>query len=102
MKPVSIFVAILTAAVAALGFAGAESESATEASAEGVAGFMELPIAGQAEYNLDDYVRLTGNAITAFSESPLLAERVASGELPAVAERLPQDILVRVDRKSVV
>ena len=63
MKPVSIFVAILTAAVAALGFAGAESESATEASAEGVAGFMELPIAGQAEYNLDDYVRLTGNAI---------------------------------------
>ena len=96
MKRVSIFVAILAVANAALGFAGAESEPAAEASDEGMATFLELPVEGQAEYNLDDYVRLTGKAITAFSESPLLAERVAAGELPAVAERLPQDILVRV------
>ena len=95
MLRISILMGSLMLA-AMLAFGGGESESVDAVSAEGMATFMELPLEGQAEYNLDDYLRLTGNAITEFSEAPMLAERVAAGELPAVTERLPQDILVRV------
>ena len=95
MLRISILMGSLMLA-AMLAFGGGESESVDAVSAEGMATLMELPLEGQAEYNLDDYLRLTGNAITEFSEAPMLAERVAAGELPAVTERLPQDILVRV------
>ena len=36
------------------------------------------------------YEKATGNTIAAFHESPLLAARVAQGELPPVEERLPE------------
>ena len=41
-----------------------------------------------------DYESATGNAVDAYSQAPMLAERVASGELPPVAERLPAEPVV--------
>jgi peptide/nickel transport system substrate-binding protein len=45
---------------------------------------------------LEGTIRITDPAEfpTAFSEAPMLAEMVAAGELPAVEERLPKDVLV--------
>lgn len=45
-------------------------------------------------WNLVDYEAETGVAISVFNEAPALAERVAAGELPPVAERLPVNPLV--------
>lgn len=47
-------------------------------------------------YNLPQFEELTGSQITAFSESPLLTERVQSGQLPPVSERLPSVPLVQI------
>ena len=41
-----------------------------------------------------DYEQDTGNQITQFSEAPMLAARVAAGDLPPVEERLPEEPLV--------
>ena len=57
--------------------------------------FVDDPHSGNG-YNLDDYAALTGRAVPAFREPPLLAERVARGELPPVADRLPDNPLVLV------
>ena len=43
---------------------------------------------------LADFERDTGNTITSFSEAPMLAAKVAAGELPPVEERLPDEPLV--------
>lgn len=53
-------------------------------------------------WNLDEYVSETGNAIDTFAEAPMLAELVASGDLPPVEERLPvaEDIQVVQPRES--
>lgn len=40
------------------------------------------------------YIAAGGDAITAFGEAPMLADKVAAGELPAVAERLPSEPLI--------
>ncbi len=45
-------------------------------------------------YNLSDYEELTGEKITEFNESPMLAELVEQGKLPPVEERLPNNPLV--------
>ena len=39
--------------------------------------------------SLDAYTAATGNSIESYGEAPMLAERVAAGELPPVGERLP-------------
>ena len=44
-------------------------------------------------YNLDDYERMTGKQLS-FSEAPMLTAMVAAGEIPPLAERLPEDVLV--------
>ncbi len=44
-------------------------------------------------YNLDEYEQISGKTLT-FSEAPMLRTMVAAGELPPLAERLPQDPLV--------
>ena len=44
-------------------------------------------------YNLDDYERMTGKTLS-FSEAPMLQAMVAAGEIPPLAERLPEDVLV--------
>ena len=41
-----------------------------------------------------EYTRRTGNSITQYGESPMLAELVQQGELPPVGERLPDEPLV--------
>jgi peptide/nickel transport system substrate-binding protein len=43
---------------------------------------------------LADYERETGNRITSFNEAPILAALVASGDLPPVEDRLPDEPLV--------
>ena len=39
--------------------------------------------------DLDAYTAATGNSIDMWGEAPILADKVAAGELPPVAERLP-------------
>jgi len=43
---------------------------------------------------LADYTAATGGTIASFNEAPSLAAEVASGTLPALAERLPKDVAV--------
>jgi peptide/nickel transport system substrate-binding protein len=42
-------------------------------------------------YNLDDFTAQTGKQLTEFKESPMLASKVSSGDLPPVKERLPDN-----------
>lgn len=51
--------------------------------------------------SLDEYTALTGNTIDSFGEAPQLADMVAGGELPAVAERLPAQPVVVQPLESV-
>ncbi len=44
--------------------------------------------------DLDAYAAATGNSIDMWGEAPMLAERVAAGELPPVEERLPAQPVV--------
>ncbi|MCY4070134.1 MAG: ABC transporter substrate-binding protein [Chloroflexi bacterium] len=44
--------------------------------------------------DLDAYTAATGDTIDSYGEAPMLAERVAAGELPPVEERLPAQPLV--------
>ena len=43
---------------------------------------------------LDAFAAATGNSIDSFGEAPMLAERVAAGELPPVEERVPANPVV--------
>jgi peptide/nickel transport system substrate-binding protein len=54
-------------------------------------------------WSLDEYEAETGNTIASFNEAPMLADRVAAGELPPVEERLPvrEDIQVVQPRESI-
>lgn len=45
-------------------------------------------------YNLKDYEALSGKEISEFKEAPMLAEKVKSGALPPLEERLPENPLV--------
>ncbi|MEM7535432.1 MAG: ABC transporter substrate-binding protein [Chloroflexota bacterium] len=40
---------------------------------------------------IDAYTEATGSSIEGFGEAPMLAEKVAAGEMPAVEERLPSE-----------
>lgn len=48
-----------------------------------------------------EYTESTGNALPEYKESPMLAARVAAGELPPVAERLPLEPVVDNPLQSV-
>jgi peptide/nickel transport system substrate-binding protein len=45
-------------------------------------------------YNLADFLEQTNKTFETYGEAPMLAERVASGDLPPVEERLPENPLV--------
>ena len=80
-----VLIAALIAITAALGaYAGAESEGAAGAGA----GMTELgsgPLAAEGRWvTLADYESATGNRITSFGESPMLAAMVSGGDLPPV------------------
>ena len=49
----------------------------------------------------EEYYKATGNKITQFKESPVLAEKVKKGELPPIEERLPKEPLVIVPEDEV-
>ncbi|MCY4022121.1 MAG: ABC transporter substrate-binding protein [Anaerolineaceae bacterium] len=51
--------------------------------------------------SLDEFTALTGNSIDSYGEAPQLADMVAAGELPAVAERLPSQPVVVQPLESV-
>ena len=54
-------------------------------------------------WNLDEYEAETGSTIATFNEAPMLAERVASGDLPKLEDRLPvrEDIQVVQPREAI-
>ena len=86
---------LLTALLVGLGGTAltfAAGQTTTEGASEGA---MSGATGGPAIYaSLSQYEAETGNRITAFHESPMLAELVAAGELPPVEERLPDDPVV--------
>jgi len=43
---------------------------------------------------IEEYEEVTGNKIKSFSEAPMLREKVATGELPSVEQRVPEEPLV--------
>lgn len=47
-------------------------------------------------YELDEFERLSGMRIDTFTDSPILDARVAAGDLPPVADRLPENPLVQI------
>ena len=47
-------------------------------------------------YNSSKYGELTGKQLKEFKQSPILNDKVNSGELPPVAERLPEDPVVLI------
>lgn len=93
-------IAIFTFAFGMPLFAGGAQEEGPEAgAAEGAA-----EAEGPAEVDTDAmwakyitpsmYTEQTGNALPAYNEAPILAERVNAGELPPIEERLPSEPLV--------
>ena len=90
-----VLTAALAAALAATPlFASGEDEGTGDGSGGAM---MALEAVGGTPYvdyywpTASAYMAETGNSITALGESPVLAARVASGELPAVIDRLPAD-----------
>ncbi len=61
------------------------------------------PVDNFAAWSLDEYESAGGTAIASFNEAPMLADMVASGDLPMVDERLPmrEDIQVVQPRESI-
>ena len=88
--------AILVALLAggALAVAGAESEGSASTAME------DAPTGLYPEHwqftDLEEMALVTGTMLTEFHEAPMLAARVAAGELPPVEERIPSQPLVIV------
>ena len=90
-----VLIATLIAITAGFGaYAGGEAEGAAAAGA----GMTELgpgPLAAGGRWvTLADYESATGNRITSFGESPMLAAMVSGGDLPPVEDRISQEPLV--------
>lgn len=82
------------AEVAADTEAAADNEAAAApSSAEGR--FVDDPNSGR-DFNLADFEAEYGVELTAFNEPPMLKEKVDAGELPPVAERLPENPVVSI------
>jgi peptide/nickel transport system substrate-binding protein len=81
--------------VAIVGFCGGQTEAATGGAAAGggVEKEMRTGVVG-AWATLQDYEADTGKRIQEFHESPMLAQRVAAGELPPVEERVSREPVV--------
>ena len=101
MRVIRLFVLVapLVALGAALAFAGATAEESagdTAAASAAMTGTDIVKVAGR--YTVKESWLLAPTAsqvgITTFSEAPMLAAMVQSGELPPVVERLPDDPLV--------
>ncbi len=76
--------------------AAAPTTTAGETTAAAEASATPAP-AGDVEtgyYNLADFQEKTGKSFQQYNEAPMLADKVKSGALPPVAERLPENPLV--------
>lgn len=62
--------------------------------------FIDDPHSGR-DFNLADYEAEYGVTLSAFSESPMLAEMVAAGTLPPVEERLPDNPVVQIPLEDI-
>ena len=82
-------------------FASGEGESPQASGVAAEVILTSLPREGQSDYNLSDYQQLTGTVIGSYSQSPILDARVASGELPPVEDRLPDEPLVSVPFREI-
>ena len=86
---------------AGVGYAGGE----TEASGGGGAGDMAVGASVMTPEGrwdtLADYEAASGTSITSFGEAPMLADMVAAGDLPPVAERIGDEPLVVSPREGV-
>ena len=71
------FVIILTLSLALVGLVGAQDDG--------------MKVYPQQYASVADWVAAGGADIMTYNEAPMLAERVAAGELPPVAERLPAE-----------
>lgn len=73
-----------------------DSDSASDDSTMASDGGMEgtEPYVDHLFATIEDFEAFAGSAIDGFGESPMLAELVASGDLPAVEERLPVEVAV--------
>ena len=80
---------LLLAALPLVAGGDEESGAAAPAAAE-ITAVAGTPFVDHIWASPADYEQATGNTIAAFHESPLLAARVAQGELPPVEERLPE------------
>ena len=98
----------LTALTISTSFAGPTAESGESSTAPASSG-AEMPTMdvgptlgdSQEWTTLSQYQSETGNTITAFNESPMLRAMVASGELPAIEQRLPVEPLVQKPYDSI-
>ena len=83
---------------AALAAAGGEEEGSAAAAGGGMAASAEVQAAIDSGTwvwaTLADYEQDTGNRLTSFGEAPMLAAKVAAGELPPVEERISEEPLV--------
>lgn len=86
-------IALAAGTAAAAAFAAGEGEEGAQTGAAAEMMMAEYGDVWQWD-TLADYERDTGNTITSFSEAPMLAAMVQAGELPPVAERLPEEPLV--------
>ena len=82
-------------------FASGEGESPQASGVVAEVMLTSLPRDGQSDYNLSDYEQLTGTVIGSYNQSPILDARVASGELPPVADRMPDEPLVSVPFREI-
>ena len=102
MRSLFIFAAAVAMLALAGGFAfGGAQEDAPEQGATAAAADMATTGAVVNYATLADYESATGNRITTFSEAPVLAAMVASGDLPPVDQRLPAEPMVVSPQDSI-
>lgn len=93
---------------AAFAGGGDESPAATAAETSAPAAAQPMPeaeglVPGMVNFyaTVTEYEQATGNRIAGFREAPLLAARVEAGELPPLAERMPDDPMVIIPLDSI-
>ena len=85
---IGIFMCLVTTLL--LAAPAKETPGAEDAAAAASAGDGQL----QVYTTLTDYLEATGRTIGKYNEAPMLATRVAAGELPPVEDRIPEDVMV--------
>lgn len=97
MRKIAVLIMALSLITGMLAFASGSSDSSGTSTAAS-AGSATLGPGPMREGGFwatpQDYTAATGNTLPAYNEAPMLADMVAKGELPAVADRLPDQPMV--------